>query len=332
MSDSLEILQKKLTLPFSPIQELHSSLFSRHKIRFIVKRDDLLDVNISGNKWRKLKFNLLDAKEKNHSTLLSFGGAYSNHIVALAAAGQQFGFATIGVIRGEKEYVNNSSLSYARSCGMKLHFVSRDQYRHKTDADFLNRLTAQYGSFYLLPEGGSNCLALQGCAEINAELDRQIEGIPDYLMSACGTAGTLSGLLASKHEQTKILGVAVLKNASFLNDAVKTFLQSCDLTVSVESISWSILTNYHFSGYAKYSDELIDFIQKFREDFAIQLEPVYTGKLFYAMFDLLEQGYFPTGSTVVALHTGGLQGLNGLPDEIRAKILGIHSSNFCKSM
>lgn len=320
MSDSLAILKKSLSIPFSPIQELHSPLFAYHKIRLFVKRDDLLDADISGNKWRKLKYNLLAAKEKNYSTLLSFGGAFSNHIVALAAAGQRFGFATIGIIRGEQKYQANTSLSYARSCGMKLHFVTRDSYRKKYTADFLDALIDQYGKFYLLPEGGSNSYALQGCAEIMTELARQLDGVPDYVATACGTAGTLSGLLIAKHENTKILGVAVLKNADFLNNEVRTFIQPFGIA---EAPGWSICDAYHFGGYAKYTDKLIDFIHTFGKDFNILLEPIYTGKLFYAIFDLLEQGYFPAGSKIVGIHTGGLQGLQGLPSDIRRKLLDL---------
>ncbi len=320
MLDSLtsSSLKQKLELPFSPIQELHSPLFAHQKIRLFIKRDDLLDTAISGNKWRKLKYNLLVAKEKNYSTLLSFGGAFSNHIVALAAAGQRFGFATIGIIRGEQKYEDNPSLSFARSCGMQLHFVTREKYRKKDTADFLDALIEQYGKFYLLPEGGSNSHALQGCAEIMTELAQQLDAVPDYVATACGTAGTLSGLLIAKHENTKILGVAALKNADFLNNAVRAFIQPFSIA---EASGWSICDAYHFGGYAKYSAKLIDFIHTFGKDFNILLEPIYTGKLFYAIFDLLEQGYFPAGSKIVGIHTGGLQGLQGLPSDVRRKLL-----------
>ena len=319
MIDSLAMLKEKLTLSYSPVQEIQSPLLTKHQVRLYIKRDDMLDIDISGNKWRKLKYNLLAAKKQNYTSLLSFGGAYSNHIVALAAAGQRFGFATIGVIRGEQSYENNSSLSYARSCGMTLHFVTREQYRNKTDPGFLDGLKKKYGQFYLLPEGGSNHLALEGCSEIVLELEQQLEEMPDYVVIACGTAGTLSGLITSKQKKIKYIGVAVLKNAGFLDDDVREFLQS---SKSSQALNWSINTDYHFGGYAKYSEKLIDFIQGFNENFGVQLEPVYTGKMFYALFDLLEQGFFPAGCKIVAVHTGGLQGLNGLPSAVRSKILG----------
>lgn len=285
----------------TPLQEIDDELFIRKKIKLYIKRDDLIDQHISGNKFFKLKYNLFEATNNNVRTLLSFGGAYSNHIYSLAYAGKKFGFKTIGIIRGEEHIPLNPTLSYAKKCGMELFYLSRSDYRKKYSDEIINRLHNEFGDFYLIPEGGSNDLAVKGCSEIPSRIDLDY----DYLFCACGTGGTLAGIINGINNKSKVIGIAVLKNASFLIDEVKR------LSCSVNS-NWEILLNYHFGGYSKFNSELVDFIKTFNEKFNIQLEPIYTGKMIYAIYDLARNDFFKQGSKIVAYHSGGLQGLEGL--------------------
>ncbi len=288
-----------LNLP-SPLQRLHSPLLESKQISFYVKREDLIHPVIGGNKWRKLKHNIDAAQQTKTKTILSFGGAYSNHIYALAGMGAMLGFNTIGVIRGEAYEPLNPTLAFAKKSGMHLHYVNRENYRRKETPTFVDELTSQFGEFLLIPEGGSNKLALPGCAEVIQELETQLNTSYDYVCLPCGTGGTLAGLISSDTDK-QLLAIAVLKNAHFLYDNVTQLLGSKDQT------GWTINLNYHFNGYAKKTPALLDFIATFEQEFSISLEPVYSGKLFYGLFDLIKTDYFPTGSVIVALHTGGLQ-------------------------
>lgn len=285
----------------TPLQEIDDDLFIRKKIKLYIKRDDLIDQHISGNKFFKLKYNLIEAADNNFTTLLSFGGAYSNHIYSLAYAGKKFGFETIGIIRGEEHIPLNPILHFVKQCEMELFYLSRSDYKKKYSDEIINRLLAEFGEFYLIPEGGSNDLAVKGCSEIPSRIDLNY----DYLFCACGTGGTLAGIINGVKNKSKVIGVAVLKNASFLIDEVKR------LSCSVNS-NWEILLNYHFGGYAKFTSGLIDFIKIFNEKFNIQLEPIYTGKMLYAIYDLARYDFFKPGSKIVAYHSGGLQGIEGL--------------------
>lgn len=272
-----------------------------------MKREDLLDPTLGGNKWRKLKYNLEAAQQQKHHTLLTFGGAWSNHIYATAAAGQRFGFNTIGIIRGEPSTTTPSAtLEFANQCGMQLHFIDRNQYREKSSADFIASLKQRYGEFYLLPEGGSNTLALQGCAEIIEEITQDF----DSICVACGTGGTLAGLLAGLEHNQHAIGFAVLKGANFLFDSVESLHRAANIK---NSAAWTIETDYHFGGYAKAPNELWAFMDRFKHDFEIELDAVYTGKMFYGLFDLIAKGHFTKGTRIIAVHTGGLQGNAGFP-------------------
>lgn len=287
------------------LQEIKGDFFEKKNIRLFLKREDLLHDKVSGNKWRKLKYNLLAAKEQEYTTLLTFGGAYSNHIYAAAAAANEVGFKSIGVIRGERIEPLNATLSFAEQMGMQLHFVSRTLYREKRESYFIENLHNEFGDFYLIPEGGSNNLAVKGCTEIANDID-----IPfDYLCTPVGTGGTMAGLIASL-PTSKILGFPALKG-DFLNNEVVTLLQD----YGCKNIdNWEINTQYHFGGYAKIKPELIDFINTFKRKNNIQLDPIYTGKMMFGIYDLIAQDYFKNESTIVALHTGGLQGLEGIKE------------------
>lgn len=281
----------------TPLLHISTSFTERAGVDLFVKREDLNHPFVSGNKWWKLKYNLQGAQQQQKDTLLTFGGAFSNHIYATAAAAKELGLKSIGVIRGERPAQLSSTLQFAETQGMQLHFVSREDYRRKNESDFIDDLHQRFGDFYLVPEGGTNQLAIKGVSEFGRNLLSEIEF--DYLCCPCGTGGTLSGLITAMPDK-KVIGFSSLKGG-FLSDEVRRLLGD-------SYGNWSILNNYHFSGYAKYTPELLTFIKRFEEEFSISLEQVYTGKMFYGLFDLISKRYFPKGSKIVALHTGGLQG------------------------
>ena len=290
--------------PPTPVEEIIDPLLALHGVRLLIKRLDRVHAVISGNKWYKLKYNLLAAREQGHDTLLSFGGAYSNHIHALAGAGKEYGFNTIGVIRGEAHEPLNATLQFAHHQGMRLHYFKRADYRLKNTSPVIDRLHDIFGDFYLLPEGGTNALAVKGASEIVADIDADV----DVVACACGTGGTLAGIVAGLIDGTCALGVAVLKGAAFLRDDVRRLLaeSGCD-----ERYNWSINLDYHFGGYAKTRPELLAFLHRFERQHGVLLDPVYTAKLMYALYAMIEKGCFARGTTVLALHTGGLQGRAG---------------------
>jgi len=270
-------------------------------VTLVVKREDLVHPYISGNKFRKLKYNLLEAKSKNHTKLLTFGGAFSNHISAVAAVGRELGFETIGIIRGEElagSANENPTLQYARQCGMRLEFVSRYQYRMKETEVFIESLQQQFGDFYLIPEGGTNALAISGCEEILTSEDT----IFDYICCAVGTGGTIAGLINSSKPHQHILGFPALKG-SFLQAEIRKF---------VRNENWSLISDYHFGGYGKINEELVRFLNTFHQQTGIPLDPIYTGKLFFGVMDLISKDYFAYGSKILLIHTGGIQGIKGM--------------------
>ncbi|TXD85373.1 1-aminocyclopropane-1-carboxylate deaminase/D-cysteine desulfhydrase [Subsaximicrobium wynnwilliamsii] len=256
---------------------------------------------ISGNKYRKLKYNLLKAQETKQHSLLTFGGAFSNHIAAVAAAGKKFGFKTIGIIRGEElvtEVASNPTLKFAADCGMLLKFVSRSDFRRKNEDSFLEALKSQYGQFYLIPEGGTNALAIKGCEEILTEADAQF----DFICCSVGTGGTISGLINSALPHQKVLGFPALKGG-FLTEEITKF---------AHSKHWELMDGHHFGGYGKVSDELIQFINDFKFKYNVPLDPIYTGKMLFGIYDMIQQGFFSKTSRILVIHTGGLQGIEGM--------------------
>lgn len=270
-------------------------------------RLDLFHPEIGGNKYFKLKYNLNQARLSNHSTLLSFGGAYSNHIAALAKAGKIYGFKTIGIIRGDElDIKSNKTLKQASENGMQLHFVNREFYRKKNDSEVIENLRQQFGDFYLIPEGGSNAYALKGCKEIN-EL---IPFCADVICCAVGTGGTIAGIHLSSENNQQIIGIPVLKNATFLVDEIQSLHQQFYNQISHEKPKGKLelIFDYHFGGYAKSTIELKQFQINFQNKFNIPLDKIYTAKLFYAVFDLIKKDFFHSEKKIVLIHTGGLQG------------------------
>jgi 1-aminocyclopropane-1-carboxylate deaminase len=280
----------------TPVQELHHILFDKAGVRVLIKREDLNHPLVSGNKWWKLKYNLAEARNKEKKTLLTFGGAYSNHIFATAAAAHELGFESIGIIRGEETLPLNRTLRFASDQGMQLHYVSRELYRKKNEAEFKEELHKQFGDFYLIPEGGTNKLAVKGVTKFAQSFDNDF----DYLCCAVGTGGTMAGLINGTNSDKTILGFPVLKGGEFLKAEIEKLLDT-------ERYNWKLVTDYHFGGYAKSNSALLEFIKQFEKDFKIPLEHIYTGKMFFGLFDLIENGYFRRGSVIFAIHSGGLQ-------------------------
>ncbi|OHX68565.1 1-aminocyclopropane-1-carboxylate deaminase [Flammeovirga pacifica] len=285
----------------TPIQEIKSPILDENGVRLFIKRDDLTHPEVSGNKWRKLKYNLLQAKKEGYQTILTFGGAYSNHIHAFAAAGKLYGLNTIGVIRGEEHLPLNPTLKFATEQGMKLVYMDRTSFRNYKEQ--IPRLKKELGDFYMAPMGGSNSFALKGVAELGEEINAFDERV-DYVCAACGTGGTLAGLITSLDSDTKVIGFPALKGGEFLYDDIKEFIKESFVE---EKVDWTLNTHYHFGGYAKKKPELIDFMNEFHHKHHIELERIYTGKMMFGVIDLIKKGFFEKGKHILCLHSGGLQ-------------------------
>lgn len=291
-------------------EKIDLTAFGLQDISLFVRREDLLHPFVSGNKFRKLKYNIQAAQQQQKDTLLTFGGAFSNHIAAVAFAGKEFGFKTIGIIRGEEleeKVQENPTLLFAQKCGMQLHFISRESYRRKEEADFIKGLEIKNKNFYLIPEGGTNSLAVKGCAEILSKED----SIYNYICTSVGTGGTVAGLIAASSENQIVMGFSALKG---------TF-QASDILKYTSKKNYEITDSYCFGGYGKIDIELVRFINEFRKKSNITLDPVYTGKMFYGILDLIKNGRFEENSCILAVHTGGLQGVAGMNNLLKRKNL-----------
>ena len=277
-----------------------------------MKREDELHPHISGNKFRKLKYNLQEATDLGFHTLLTFGGAYSNHISALASAGRMKGMKTIGIIRGDELEVRpdlimeNPTLSFAANMGMQLEFVSRELYRSRHEEDFIALLRQRFGDFYLVPEGGTNELAVRGCEEILTQEDEDF----DFVCVAVGTGGTMTGLINTVSESQRVLGFPSLKGEFLDKEIAKN---------AIRTENWSLVNDYHFGGYAKINEKLISFINQFYRSTTIPLDPVYTGKMMYGLLDMIRNKRFEKGCRILAIHTGGLQGIEGMNQKLKKK-------------
>jgi len=275
-----------------------------------LKPEYLIHPAVSGNKYRKLKYNLQKAKSENYKGILTFGGAFSNHIAATAAVGQALNIQTVGIIRGEElasKIDQNPTLRYSKSCGMHLEFVSRSAYKDKTTTEYLKTLLEVYKNFYIIPEGGTNALAIKGCQEILTETDQRF----DLICCAVGTGGTMAGLINSSVPSQKIIGFPALKG-SFLNEDICKFATQSN---------WELWEAYHFGGYAKVDSKLITFMNNFKTTYNIPLDPVYTAKMMYGIFDAIQTGQIPKDAKVLAIHTGGLQGIEGMNLRLKQKQL-----------
>ncbi len=295
-------------------EAIHLPILKKTGITLSIKREDKIHAFISGNKYRKLKYNLQEASKQKHTALLSFGGAYSNHIAAVAQAGELFGFKTIGIIRGEEladKVSENTTLTFARSKGMKLVFVSREQYRKKNEQTFLESLNLPVDRFYTIPEGGTNELAVKGCEEILNEQDKQF----NYIACCVGTGGTIAGLTNATTAKQQVIGFPALRG-DFLTNDIRKF---------VHRNNWTLIHDYSFGGYAKVNRPLIEFLNEFYHLTGIQLDPVYTGKMMFGILDLIKNSYFKKGTNILAIHTGGIQGIAGMNQKLKRKKLPLIS-------
>ncbi|AFY36094.1 1-aminocyclopropane-1-carboxylate deaminase/D-cysteine desulfhydrase [Calothrix sp. PCC 7507] len=299
-----------------PRQQIHSAIARLAGVDLSLLRLDLMHPLINGNKWFKLKYNLLEAKQQNITTLLTFGGAYSNHIYATAAAGNLFGFRTIGVIRGEERLPLNPTLSFAVQQGMQLVYIDRETYRQRHTTALQADLQQRFGEVLIVPEGGNNLNGVRGCTEIISKLD-----VFDTVCLACGTGTTLAGIALSLDKQQRVIGFPVLKAGEFLNqeidDLLKNYLTSNFPAPFDYPAPWELLCDYHMGGYAKVNDQLLLFSQQFTQEHNVALDYVYTAKMFYGVMHLLQQGFFPRGDRLLLIHTGGLQGNVGIEQRLQ---------------
>lgn len=290
-----DLINKHLNIP-SPISSIDSKLFREKNVKLFVKRDDLIHPEISGNKWRKLFLNLLEANDKNQDTILTFGGAFSNHIYATAAACNLLGFKSIGIIRGEHVDELNHTLNFATSKGMKIVRVSKAIYGKDKKL-----ISDQYPYSYVIPEGGNNDLGREGMKYLADELNSEFKENPTYVITPIGTGCTISGLIDNLSNNFNVLGINVLKNLEIE--------KQISLQLKNAKSNYSIYNDYHFGGYAKTTDDLIDFANHFSNEHNIYLDPIYTAKMMFAVYDLIHKNTFPEGAKIVCIHTGGLQGI-----------------------
>lgn len=287
-------------------QEISLPLLIEKEIKLFIKRTDLTHQHVSGNKWYKLKYNLLEAKKQGCQTLLTFGGAYSNHIAATACAAKENGFKSIGIIRGEEYLTLNPTLQFAKEQGMRIHYESRANYRIKNTSEYINKLKSKFDDFYLVPEGGTNQLAIKGTEEI---LD--INSTQDFVCCAVGTGGTIAGIINSTNSKQTVIGFPAIKGFDLLQKDIENW---------TNKQNWKLINDYFCDGYAKITENLILFINDFYKTQNIPLDAVYTGKMMQGILDLVAKDYFPKGSTILAIHTGGLQGNKGMSERLMIKL------------
>ena len=297
-----------------PIQSLDHPLLALKNIEVAIMRLDLIHPGVSGNKFFKLKYNLEQARIEGKDTLLTFGGAYSNHIFATAEAAITEGFQSIGIIRGERTDPLNPTLAHVESLGMKLHFVDRETYRKKNGSGFINELKDLFGDFYLIPEGGTNELAIKGTREIIGKDESQFS----HFAVSIGTGGTFAGLAASIFTTQTLIGFSSLKG-EFIHSEMDKLLS--DQQILSEG-NYEINSEYHFGGYGKYTQELVEFIREFYENFGIALDPIYTGKMAFGIWDLIKKDVFVPQRKILIIHTGGLQGNIGFAERTGIKLQG----------
>lgn len=296
-----------------PLIEIFEDFLKEKNIRLYVLREDLIHPEISGNKWRKLKYNIQEAKNQGFSKLVTYGGAYSNHIAATAAAGRDYGIETIGIIRGEETLPLNNTLQIAANNGMKFKYVSRSFYRNnKYNSTFLEELKHEFGDFYLVPEGGSNAFAVKGCTEIKNNIIVNF----DVITCANGTGGTIAGIIASLDNSKEIIGFPALKGGEFLVNDIQRLLNEYSLKfdAAIENNNWKLNTDFHFGGYGKINNELVDFVNEFNYKHNIPLDLIYTGKMMFGIYQTIKTTNQLNGRKIVVVHTGGLQGNKGFEE------------------
>jgi len=295
----------------SPIEQIHDPLFEEKGLEVWIKRDDLIHPHIMGNKWRKLKYNILHVRESHLAGIVTFGGAYSNHIAATAAACAANQLPSIGIIRGDElSHDSNPTLRFASDQGMKLQFVSRNEYRQLKENQ--HQLQQIHPGYLILPEGGTNELAIRGCQEIWTEMDQSF----DYVITSVGTGGTMAGLLKAMSGEGKLIGISALKG-NFIHSEFRNMLQHHNIPFE----NYELMDQWHFGGYGKVTDDLVTFINDTKEKIKVLFDPIYTAKMYFAVTKLIETNYFPSNSKIVLIHTGGLQGIAGFIEKQKKNIL-----------
>jgi 1-aminocyclopropane-1-carboxylate deaminase/D-cysteine desulfhydrase-like pyridoxal-dependent ACC family enzyme len=298
----MKILFEENDLEFN---ELEDPLFNEKKVSVIIARLDKIHPIVSGNKLFKLHYFLEEALQHKHKPVLTFGGAYSNHLAATAFACKTTRLKAIGIVRGERPAILSHTLKQCEKDGMKLHFISRADYSNKDSVHFIDEINAVFGECIIIPEGGYHPLGADGAALIMNKLKQQHA---THICTATGTATTLAGLLKNSHDIETIVGIPVLKGMNDMEERVKYLCGNKHFNNLV------IFDNYHFGGYAKKSTVLIQFMNDFYRKYQVPTDFVYTAKMMYAVMDKIKAGYFPAGSTIICLHTGGLQGNDSLPN------------------
>ena len=291
-------------------QKVNLQILKEKEISLYIKREDMIHPLISGNKYRKLKYNIIEAKNEGFDSLLTYGGAFSNHIVATACAAKENGLKSIGIIRGEElafKWQENPTLTTATAFGMQLKFITRKQYKNKYSKEFIEELKVEYNDFYLLPEGGTNDMAVKGCEEILIGNDSDF----NVICCSVGTGGTIAGIINSARPEQHVIGFPAL---------IGDFLKE-DICKFASNMNWELQTRYNFGGYAKINIELIDFINDFKEKTQIPLDPIYTAKMIFGILDMVKKNEFKRHSKILAIHTGGLQGIEGMNTVLKKKNL-----------
>ncbi len=289
------LIKKHLQIP-SPLQKLKSDLLEEKNLQLFVKRDDLIHKDISGNKWRKLKYNLLEARKQGIETIITFGGPYSNHLAATASACKIFGFNSIGYVRGDAIDKSTKSTKFLIANGMKLISLSRTQFRDLDNPEFIQSLKEKHPNSVIVPLGGTNSLALPGMAEMVTEIDELLPNY-DYICTPIGSGGTAAGIIQNTKAHTLIFN-------TFKKDFTKNLIEPLLGDVP----NWETINDYNFGGYVKTNSELIKFLDDFHTEFGFHLEYIYNGKMMYGLMDMIANDYFNEGDIIVAIHTGGLQG------------------------
>lgn len=287
-------------------EQITSKLLSKNDIKLYIKRIDLIDKYISGNKWYKLKYNIKFAINNSKKCVLTFGGAYSNHLLATAVISNQYNLKSIGLVRGEKKQNLNPILRLVEKYGMHVDYISRSYYRNRDDKNMIADLKKKYGDFYLIPQGGTNDLGVKGAQEILSVSDNQ-----NYICVPVATGGTFSGIINSSKTKQKILGFKSIKGVGDLEENIKKF---------TNNNNWNLLDDYTFGGFAKYDADLVNFIKNFDLNYSIKLDIIYTSKMMYGLFDLIRKGYFKRKSSILAIHTGGLQGNLGMNERFNLNL------------
>ncbi|MBI1835659.1 MAG: pyridoxal-phosphate dependent enzyme [Flavobacteriia bacterium] len=294
----------------SILQEISLEELESRNCKLFIKRDDLIDSDVSGNKWRKLKYNIQQAQQLKQEGILTFGGAYSNHLVATAAACHKVGVKAVGIVRGDELNVNsNITLQRCADLGMHLVFVPRTKYDLRNERIYKEELSVQYPNFYQVPEGGANFYGMIGCQEIIKEINRTY----DHVFVAQGTTTTSCGILLGLAENAKLNVVPVLKNYASIEEMTNLYISSVFEKDLIEELLSKVNVHQesHFGGYAKYTIELLNFIRDFYSKTKVPLDPIYTGKVMFTLFEELKKGNLDN-QTVIFIHTGGVQGAQAI--------------------